>query len=187
MRRIAYAMLAPMVLSLVLAFTPTASANHLWATSLGYPDFLAIDPEHRIDILAAALAGETELSYPESTGFFVYSGWVFLWKGGLWEGPAPPEFRRAYASDATTFELWIDGELQKSSRLAPLLTSKTSDFPQGDEHWKAKFFVIENHGGLSGPHEFVGRWFVDASVPAIGGELGDRVLVLEWTLTVHFG
>ncbi len=55
----------------------------------------------------------------------------------------------------------------------------------GDK-FRIKTFVIEDHDGLSGDHEFIGRWYRDASAPFLGGEFGVPVLLLECSFTVHF-
>lgn len=82
-------------------------------------------------------------------------------------------------SRATTFELWVDGELQRSTLQAPVAYS-----PTFDAVLKHKIFVTEDHSGLSGMHSFVGRWYLDASF--FGGELGERVPAVECVITVIF-
>lgn len=119
--------------------------------------------------------GTTDLFYDADTGFFVAHGWA----NGPWNDLTPVE-KRAYASKATKFELSIDGEVQKSvKRMGFLLID-------GDK-FKVKTFVIEDHDGLSGDFEFVGRWYIDASDPFFGGgKFGVPILIFECVYTVHF-
>ncbi len=183
MRKIAYAMLAPLVVSLILAFTPTASANHLFATTMDPP--AGVSPDYQINILGPCVSGVYDLIYPADTGFFVAHGlfsFRILEDGSFvpssWQDVSP-EGKRAFMSKATTFELWIDDELQKSSMRAPIGWSSLYGMVG-----KNKVFVIEDHDGLRGTHNFVGRWFLDASF--IGGEFGEPWLFFECPMTVEF-
>ncbi len=78
-------------------------------------------------------------------------------------------------SKATTFELWIDGDLQKSSMKAS--HDRISDF-------KMKLFISEFHDGMTGPHLFQGMWYLDGSL--LGGDFGDPVLLFTCDVTVNF-
>ncbi len=194
MRRTAYATLVPTVLSLVLAFTPASSADHLFASTMDPP--ISASAENRLNLLANCalaftpggefiLVGTGETSYAAGTGFFVHHGWVSFtgdWPFSValpdWD-QVPPEGKRAFMSRATTFELWIDDELQRSTLHAPVAYS-----PTFDTVLKHKIFVVEDHDGLQGQHSFVGRWYLDASF--FGGELGERVSALECDITVDF-
>lgn len=173
-------MLAPLVLSLILAFTPTVSANHLFATSMDPPT--EFSSEYQINILG--LCGAETYDYSADTGFFVAHG-LFSFRivegsfvASSWQDVSP-EGKRAFMSKATTFELWIDDELQKSSMRAPI--GWNSAFGMVG---KNKLFVIEDHDGLRGTHSFVGLWFVDASF--FGGEFGVPEQIIECDITVNF-
>ncbi len=83
-------------------------------------------------------------------------------------------------SRATAFELWIDGERQKSSMRAPIGWNSLYGMVG-----KTKLFVTEDHDGLpAGTYHFVGKWYLDASF--FGGEFGEPVSLLECDMTVNF-
>lgn len=152
------------VLSLFVVFAGPAAASHLYATDKIPPGFPA--GPHRIN-MNANCGGV--VNYEANAGFFVAHGWqTFPWK---------EEDKNAFMSPATTYELRIDGELQKSSMHAFLV-----NFPDGQA--KFKFFVTEDHDGMTGSHTFVGRHYLSDAF--FGGDRLDRVLAFECTVTVNF-
>jgi len=142
------------VLSLFLVFADTARADHLYATDKLPPGFAAGPNRINMNLNCGGV-----VNYDENTGFFVAHGWVTF--------PWSEEDKNAFMSPATKYELWIDGQLQKSAMRAFLV-----NFPDGQA--KFKTFVIEDHDGLSGTHTFVGRHFFDGN------------LAFECTVTVNF-
>lgn len=189
MRFAASALTGLLAVSLFLAFTPAASANHTWATSMDPSLFVLPFGEPRLNLLAPCLAAITDptlpiipdvpdQTFPEDIAFFVAHGWSFVWRDAEGVSP-PPEVRQAIMSQASTFELWIDDELQHSSMHAPVI-----NIPETVIQLKLKTFVSEYHDGFSGPHTFMGRWFLDASF--FGGDFGDQFLFLQCTMTVTF-
>ncbi len=160
-------MLLPLALSLIVAFTPTASAHHLLATSMDPPPS-EWSPEYQINLLENCGG---PIDYDADEGFFVAHGLIsFRIEDGefvpsTWPD-VPHEGKRAFMSKATAFKLWIDGELQKSSMLVPIDYWSVVDMVL-----KMKLFIIEHHDGLpAGTYEFVGKWLLDASF--FGGEFG---------------
>ncbi len=139
----------------------TASADHLFAT--GQSD--------KWIILTAACGGA--IDYPADTGFFVRHGWAWT----DWTDPelTPSEDRRGFMYQTTKFELYIDGELQKSSLKA---------FHDRESDWKFKLFVSEFHDGMTGAHLFAGKWYLDGSL--LGGDFRDPVLLFTCDVWVVF-
>ncbi|NIN63658.1 MAG: hypothetical protein GTO63_02860 [Anaerolineae bacterium] len=201
-RRIASAMLVPFALSLILAFTPTASApRNVYATSMNPPTFTLPVDEPRLSLLAPCYVAifdqygppedwvlpllplVPDQEFTAGIPYYVAHGWLaFIGPWPQFQSPwdqIPSEYKRAFMSRATTFELEIDGVLQRSSRHAAVVN--VPDF--GLE--KFKIFVTEDPDGLAaGPHDFVGRWFLDAAFQ--GGEPGEPVLAMECAMNVNF-
>lgn len=157
-------MVGLVVFSLVLVFSDTVTADHLFATD-PFPPF-----PNRIN-MNANCGGV--VNYDENTGFYVRHGWFYP----FWN-EAPTADKNAFMSPATTYELWVDGILQKSALHAFLF-----NFPGGQT--MVKNFVIEDHDGMTGSgHTFIGRHFESAGFT--GGNRLAKVLAFECTVTVNF-
>ena len=94
-----------------------------------------------------------------------------------WSDPTvvTPAMRHGYLAPWTRFVLSIDGTTVS-------MTFLLQYDPAADA--LSKLYTRNFPFGMSGPHTFTGRWFVDASL--LGGSFGKPVLELECTSTVLF-
>ena len=170
MRKITGVVAVFVVLSLILVLAPSVRADHLYATSKLPPGYPA--GPNRIFLLGNCGGS---LSYSANTGFFVAQGWLTFWE------VASTVEKNAFMSPATKFELYIDGQLQKST-LHVFLVKHPVDFPT--HVVKYKFFVSENNDGLSGTHTFEGKWY--QSDGFFGGNRRVADLQIDCVVTVNF-
>lgn len=126
-------------------------------------------------VLASFFEAEGEFS--AGSPFFVRHGWGF----GAWTEPPTDDpmvealNRRASMSDATTFQLFVDGEAVFQT---PDFQA-TSDFDQF-----LKLFLSEFPDGLTGSHVLTGKWYSDESF--VGGTFGVPLLLLQCDLAADF-
>ncbi len=164
MRKVLASIVATVLgISLLTAFSGVAVADHYWATG---------QTDRRIALLIPEPIGcaAGPILYDANEGFYVQHGWSF----GPWS-ELPPMEKRAIMHPSTNFELLIDGVLQHSQKKAA---------HDSENYVKFKLFVIENHKGLSGEHEFHGVWHFSAWY--LGGDFRDSEVGLECTVTVIF-
>jgi hypothetical protein len=159
-RAIAMVLLIIAIASLV-ATGPAGASSRYWAQwDLNY--YMGL-----LDENGQPLA---EITYPANTPFWMNHGFT----DGPWKEVSEAE-KEAFMGPAMYFELWIDGELQKTQKYARYL-------PEYD--LKLKLFPFECDYGMTGIHEFEGKWYADGYFT--GGTPGEAVLSLDVVSIVTF-
>lgn len=146
-----------LVMVLLLTYSGTALAGHTAARG---------ETDSRINVLANC---DGAVTYPVDTTFYVEHG--FLQFG--WSTLSDAD-QRAFNAKGTTFELYIDGELQKSHEFASY--DDSTDI-------KYKLFTTEIHGGLpAGDYTFTGEWYESGAYT--DGKLNSAVFLFSCDLEV---
>ncbi len=107
---------------------------------------------------------------PANSPFFVRHG---VGAPGSWT-QLPEQDRVAFQSNATRFDLYVDGSLVFSIRYLDYST----------QYGMTKWFLTNFPAGMTGTHTFEGQWFEDGEL--VGGVPGQAVLELDITISVTF-
>ncbi len=129
----------------------------------------------RLNLLRACGSSDVpgSATLAENADFFVQHGWAFE----DWSDPTLTTAveRRGILSEATRFDLLIDGNLVESMK----------DFGyDASRDVFLKGFLTNFAGGMTGSHLFTGHWYMDGSL--VGGSYGQSVLQLECVALVTF-
>lgn len=144
-----------LVVGLLLSLSGSAVAHH----------HRARDQTDNQIVLGPICAGP--VSYDADRTFFVSHGWYSPGWSEL-NGSA----KRSLMHPATTFRLYIDNELQKSSMWSGY--DRSTDV-------KSKIYTTEVHGGLpAGHHDFRGEWWTSDGE----GDFRDSILVITCDVPV---